>query len=104
VMTRDEAMQYWYPAVRNLFDVPGHESLYHSRELDKCLGVEHYRIYLQTALEDDKPLPQDMIDLLIKLRGPHGKAILKAYQAQRGITYEFPKKDEEVVPAKPSGS
>lgn len=88
-MNEHDALKYWQPALLNLFgpvDNNDRKEVYHHfRKLDKALVVSIHADYCSRLRSEDFPLSDDMRELLIKLAGPHGKVILKAYQIKKGI-------------------
>ena len=88
-MNLDDFIKYWIPACTNLFgehDVGGvgfRIDFY--TKLDRALDVELYTRFWCRASRRDKPLDENTRNLLVKLAGPHGRTILRAYQIQHGI-------------------
>lgn len=81
---------YWLPAASNLFDrelelTDRHEVWTISQKLEKALGVSLHTDYCTRCAAEDFPLEEKMVQLLEKLKGPHGQAILKMHQLQHDI-------------------
>lgn len=77
-------------ALINLFGIDMHklpldERASASDVIDNVLGVKMTRAYHTRPGAHDRPMPDEWRDFFVKLAGPHGKTILKAYQAKRGI-------------------
>ena len=82
-MNRDDSFQYWWPAVANIID----SDLYahKAKLLDKALGVTIYSDYMSRPEHMDYPLSDEMKELLVKLAGPHGRTVLRAYRIRKGL-------------------
>lgn len=53
--------------------------------LDKALGVNMLRSFKERPTSQDEPMSEEWRHFLTSLAGPHGKTLLKVYQARRGI-------------------
>jgi hypothetical protein len=86
-MNFDHCKMYWEPAALALRDVlPVVQSHQIEIRLEIALGCSVWSEYARRTAHDDFPLSEDWIVLLQKLAGPHGRAILKAYQIKNGIS------------------
>jgi hypothetical protein len=83
-------LELWFPAACNLFgsvDIDNRAQAYLiCSKLDRALNVTVHQDYCARHSSSDTPLEPDMVELLEKLKGPYGKAILRAYQIKKGIT------------------
>jgi hypothetical protein len=81
----EDYLEYWAPAVDNLFPgswvYPANTSVDKSKRLATALGIEY-------PLGNHR-LDDGLRELLIKLKGPHGKTILKMYRIQKGLKGEI---------------
>jgi len=90
-MTSEEEDRIWMPAAENLF---GHlrgagTKLYQvERALERALAITEWSQWQFRAFNLDKPMSPELKELLIMLAGPHGKAILRAYQIKHDIEVE----------------
>lgn len=91
----DEATweQYWIPAAENILDFDWSLTIKKQddeffTQLDKLLGVDIFTRYNPRDPDSDRPLPDDWKRFLTMLASPHGKTILKMYQAKYGVNYE----------------
>lgn len=77
-MTTNEYNKYWLPAAEALgiFD----------HRLDTLLGVEECFNWCRRTEDKDTHLSKGMKELLIKLAGPHGRTILKAYRIKKCLS------------------
>ena len=87
-MTTFEFGRYYVPAAMALFG-DGPDVLYNVEEnifrsLDRAIGASHYSEWFHDG-NDGNHLPTEHINLLLKLRGSHGHAILKAYRINKGL-------------------
>lgn len=91
-MDNNGITQYWFPAAYNLFgavDINNSQDTYYAcARLDTALGVSLHKDYCARSASEDFPLEPEMKELLRKLKGPHGKTILKAYQIKHGVKNE----------------
>lgn len=94
-MNHHDLIDYWIPACESVYtdgltplpmNVRDRIDFYH--RLDKDLDIREYHFYRVNPPQDDKPISADLRELLIKLAGPHGKTILKAYQIRKGIVHD----------------
>lgn len=54
--------------------------------LDQALGINEFEQYLARPAILDEPMPDGPLKTLLKtLSGPHGKAILRAYQIKHNL-------------------
>lgn len=81
-MNLNDCSEYWYPACKNLF---GSSTIATAKQLDRALGSAIFSEYLPRPLVEDFPLNDEMKMLLTKLAGPHGKTLLRAYRARKGL-------------------
>lgn len=93
-MTENELTEYYIPALEkclniNLKNIKRVKYLGEQSDVllhfDKLLGITEYEKYRSTTASLDEPLPEPLKELLIKLAGPHGKTILKAYRIKKGL-------------------
>jgi hypothetical protein len=88
-MNLDDFVNYWEPACENLFgerpDTSIEENIKYYRKLDSALGTETYKRFWNRSMQKDFPMEENLKNLLVKLAGPHGKALLRAYQIQHGV-------------------
>lgn len=94
-MVYEELIKYWIPAVDSLgLGLPtgfgdwkyGKNGFAPYLKLDKLLGTQEYSQYYKASVfKGQTLLPEDLKRLLVMLRGPHAKAILKAYRIQKGL-------------------
>lgn len=83
-MTVSDLYNYYVPASRSLFGYNPVMSVSLAL-LDQALGIAAYATYMRTEYVNDSPLDEEIRQLLIKLAGPHGKTILKAYRIRKGL-------------------
>lgn len=87
-MNETDFTKYYWPAACNLFgDLFNNESnppFYLGKELDRALGLTVHADYNKRLRTEDPPMSDELKSLCLKLMGPHGKAILRAYQIQKG--------------------
>ncbi len=83
-MTHQELRDYLIPACKKVIkDYSPYVSVVDAEELDRLLGLKTYHDY---CLNDGrKPLPEEVRQLYIKLAGPHGRTILKAWRILKGL-------------------
>lgn len=85
-MNADDNYDYWEPAAVALFpDLSVEDS---EKALECALGCTDYTDFIMRPAMDDFHIPEEKRKLLKALAGPHGKAILRAYQIQRGIKHD----------------
>lgn len=86
MMTMEEFDKYWAPVAHKFYpNAPLNGDLRAVRMLSKALGLwSEYKEWLEIK-KDDPSMTDELKQLLLKLAGPHGRTILKAYQVQRGI-------------------
>lgn len=90
MMNRDD-MSLVREAVKNIYEkdisalpaLEGWDVLLH---FDKALGINLGQGYRDRTEHQDEPMPDEWVEFLKKLCSPHGKTILKMYQAKRGLT------------------
>jgi hypothetical protein len=71
-----EYEKYWKPAANRFY----------LERLAPLLGMQsEYFAFLRRPGQEDWPMSEELKNLLVKLAGPHGKAILKMYRIQRGL-------------------
>lgn len=92
-MNEGDYYAYYMPAVANVFNFEyslsnGAENTQKSKAFDLLLGVRISDPYLSRRHSEDKPLPDDWREFLIKLRGPYAKTLIKVYQIKYGVNYE----------------
>lgn len=90
-MNAEDFMVYYRPAAERIMDrvfTPNSldDALEHFSDFDALLGIDYFKQYAKRHSADDFPIPQPMRELLTALAGPHGKTILKAYWAKKGLT------------------
>lgn len=90
IMTRREIYEYWYPAMKTIFDtILRDDCMYDefvrekSALMGKALGADYYCDWLHTSPMKENPLPEEVRHKLVMLAGPHGKTIYKAMLARR---------------------
>lgn len=81
-MTGDEVDKYLIPALSNLFT---EDSSKVGFTLDDLLGLDVYNNYVVSNKSEEIPLTDEQKELFIKLAGPYGQVVLKAYRIQKGL-------------------
>ena len=80
-MTINEINDYLLPAMLNL----GYKNSYkHALELEKLLGRDEYKKFIENRLPD-RSISEEYKKQLIALAGPHGKTILKMIRINKGL-------------------
>lgn len=78
-MTTSEYETYWIPALDAL-KLRGS-----AFELDTLLGIGEFTVWYDRMPSEDTPMSDELKELLKKLAGPHGKALLRAYRIRKGL-------------------
>jgi hypothetical protein len=82
-MNHEEVTIFLIPALKGL----GKQVCVQEAEhLDSALGVAHYRNYYLNL--NKEPAPEEYINLLRQLAGPHAHTILKAYRIKKGLEHD----------------
>lgn len=76
-MTSQELIDYWIPACMGLGVA--------ASRLDGALGIDEYVKYTSSTAINDRHMSSELRILLIKLAGPHGKTILRAFRIRKGL-------------------
>lgn len=77
-MTTEELTDYWIPACMGLGWVA-------PSRLDGALGIDEYAKFMANTAINDRHMSSELRILLIKLAGPHGKTILRAFRIRKGL-------------------
>ena len=82
MMTIDEYHEIWAPLAEKICPEPCGGC----RELAMLLGVHaQYVEFINRPAQEDYPMNQELKELLLKLSGPHGHALLKVYRIRKGL-------------------
>ncbi len=84
-MTSEELGKYYIPAIKMV--VPSYNSyatVADAEELDRLLGTSIYQEWVANR-PGRHPLPEELKQLYIKLSGPHGRTVLKAWRILKGL-------------------
>jgi hypothetical protein len=88
-MNCEDEEHYWTPAASALFGHVVDRSLDYAMEayLEKALHTTIWTEWKDRPMSKDFPLSDYWRNLLVQLAGPHGRAILKMYQIQKGLEH-----------------
>ena len=81
-MTHEEIVKYLNPACENILGPlrSPYVSYDDADKLDLLLGLNYW-----SAHDPYQTLPEEIKQLYIKLAGPHGKTVLKAWRILKGL-------------------
>lgn len=88
-MIHSEYLNLWIPVCERLYPRFTVNDVilkrHYLESLDRDLNVNEYATYWHNPPHADLPMKRELRELLLKLKGPHGKTLLKAYQIREGI-------------------
>lgn len=93
-MTPNNFRKYWIPAAENLLSLLephmlNTNSLYNSsinNTFSRLMNLDlYFEEYVNTPLEKDKEMSDEMKNLMLGLAGPHALTIYKAYRIRKDL-------------------